>query len=106
VTNQESLIKELIKKKKFRGVELHHQGLNINYFKKHRKNWPHLEVTALSNKNKIAEALEFYNRPVLGVQFHPEYTFGKTRKSIFKWLLKRSCFNKVMSKKLNEGKIE
>ena len=104
ITNEESLIKELVGKTNFRGVELHHQGLNIEYFEKHRKNWPHLEVTAFSNGDKIAEALEFYDRPVLGVQFHPEYTFGSTRRGIFKWLLKRACFNKVMGKKLSEGK--
>lgn len=104
VQNPESLIQELVGRRKFRGVELHHQGLNVAYFNKHRSNWPHLEVTALSNGNKIAEALEFYNRPILGVQFHPEYTFGSARRGIFKWLLKRSCFNKVMSKKINKGK--
>lgn len=104
VINEESLIKEVIGRSNFRGVELHHQGLNMDYFQKHREKWPHLEVTALSNGNKIAEALEFYDRPVLGVQFHPEYTFGSVRRGIFKWLLKRACFNKVMGKKLTEGK--
>ena len=103
ITNSESLMAELIRKKRFRAVELHHQGLNIAYFNKHRSSWPHLEVTSLSNSNKIAESLEFYNRPILGVQFHPEYTFGRTRRSIFKWILKRSCFNKVMKDKLTKG---
>ena len=97
VTNSESLIKEVVGRTKFRGVELHHQGLNIAYFNKHRSKWPHLDVTALSNGNKIAEAIEFYDRPILGVQFHPEFTFGSVRRGIFKWLLKRSCFNKVNS---------
>jgi putative glutamine amidotransferase len=103
IIKPESLIKELIGRKSFRAVELHHQGLNLDYFYKHRENWPHLDVTALSNGNKIAESLEFYNRPILGVQFHPEYTFGNTRRGIFQWLLKRSCFNKVMGKKLTKG---
>ncbi len=102
IHKEESLIKEILGRKKFRAVELHHQGLNLDYFYKHRENWPHLDVTALSNGNKIAEALEFYNRPVLGVQFHPEYTFGNTRKGIYRWLLKRACFNKVMGKKLTQ----
>ncbi len=102
ITKPESLLAELVGRTKFRGVELHHQGLNIDYFQKNRSNWPHLEVSALSNGNKIAESLEFYNRPVLGVQFHPEYMFGSARRGIYKWLLKRACFNKVMGKKLTE----
>ena len=101
ITNPESLISELIGRKNFKGVELHHQGLNMSYFNKHRENWPQLEVTALSNGDKIAEALEFYDRPILGVQFHPEYTFGKPRRNIFKWLLKRACFNKVIGSQLS-----
>lgn len=102
VTKKDSLIYEIMKKRKFRAVELHHQGLNLDYFYKHRENWPHLEVTALSNRNKIAEVLEFKDRPILGVQFHPEYTFGKARRRIFKWLLKRACVNKVV-KSRNKG---
>jgi len=102
-TNPESLLHEIIGRKKFKGVELHHQALNLDYFAEHRSNWPHIEVTALSNKNNVAESLEFYKRPILGVQFHPEYTFGRVRKNIFRWLLKRACFNKIMGSKLNRG---
>ena len=99
VQNQESLIKEVVRKNKFRAVELHHQGLNIPYFNANKSQWPHLEVTGLSNKNRIAEVLEFYNRPIIGVQFHPELTFGKVRRGLFKWLLKRSCLNHTQNKK-------
>lgn len=105
ITNEESLIAELMGRKSFRAVELHHQGLNVAYFNKHREKWPHLEVTALSNGGHIAEVLEFYKRPILGVQFHPEYTFGKPRRTIFSWLLKRACFNKVMGEKLTKGTL-
>lgn len=100
VTNEESLIQEVIGRTRFRAVELHHQGLRLDYFLENKERWPHLEVTTISNRDKIAESLEFYNRPILGVQFHPEYTFGKVRRGIFKWLLKRSCFNKVMKNKI------
>lgn len=93
IQNKESLLQEIIGKSSFRGVELHHQGINIDYYNKHKAAWPNIEITALSNSDKIAESIEFYDRPVLGVQFHPEYTFGKVRRGIFKWLLKRSCFN-------------
>lgn len=100
VTNKESLIYKVRGKRKFRGVELHHQGLRVPYFQKNRAKWPYLDVTAYSNKGNVAEVIEFYNRPVMGVQFHPEYTFGKTRRSIFSWLLKRAC----MKKKLTQTK--
>lgn len=94
LTNKDSLIYNIRGKSKFLGVELHHQGVRTDYFKKHRNKWPHLDITGFSNDGKISEVIEFYNRPVLGVQFHPEYTFGKTRKSIFSWLLKRACMKK------------
>ncbi len=106
VLNPESLIKELIPRDQFRAVELHHQGLRLDYYLQHKEEWPQLEVTAVSNQNKIAEVLEFYNRPILGVQFHPEYTFGKVRRGVFKWLLKRACFNKIMGKKLTTKEIK
>lgn len=99
VTNKESLIYKIRGKTKFRGVELHHQGLRVPYFQKNRGRWPYLDVTAYSNNGKIAEVIEFYNRPVMGVQFHPEYTFGKTRRSIFSWLLKRACMKKKLTQK-------
>ncbi len=94
ITNNESLIASLQNRKSFRGVELHHQGLRVDYFNKNRSRWPNLDVTGYSHSGRIAEVLEFYNRPVLGVQFHPEYTFGKTRRSIFSWLLNRACIKK------------
>lgn len=99
VTDSRSLIKKIVGRKSFRGVELHHQGLRLDYFNRHRDLWPHLKVTGVSNKKRIAEVLEFSNRPVLGVQFHPEYTFGKVRRSIFDWLLNSSCENKKLKNK-------
>lgn len=98
VTNKESLIYDIQRKSSFRAVELHHQGLRLDYFQNHKERWPHLDVTAVSNGGKIAETIEFYNRPVLGVQFHPEYTFGKTRKNLFSWLLQRSCMKKIFER--------
>jgi putative glutamine amidotransferase len=98
VTNKESLLYEIQKRTKFRAVENHHQGLRIDYFNTHVAKWPHLAITSTSNKGKIAESLEFNNRPVIGVQFHPEMTFGKTRRRMFSWLLKRACMNKMRRK--------
>ena len=91
IIKKDSLIRSLQKRKSFRAVENHHQGLRVDYYQKNINKWPHLEVTAYSNRGRIAEVLEFLNRPVLGVQFHPEYTFGKTRRTTFSWLLNRAC---------------
>jgi putative glutamine amidotransferase len=99
INNDESVIASLQKRKTFRGVEIHHQGLRVDYYNKHQSRWPQLEVTGTSHSGRIAEVLEFYNRPVLGVQFHPEYTFGKTRRSIFSWLLNRACIKKNITRK-------
>lgn len=98
ITDKESLLYSIRGKEKFRAVEIHHQGLRVDYFNKFRERWPHLNVTAYSHKGRIAEGLEFYNRPVLGIQYHPEYTFGKTRKSHFSWLLKRACMKKNLTR--------
>jgi len=99
VKNKNSLIFDIQKRSKFKAVELHHQGLRLDYYNKHKTRWPGVEVTGVSNKNRIAEVLEFDNRPVLGVQFHPEYTFGRTRKRIFSWLLNRACIKKKLTRK-------
>lgn len=94
VTNPESVIQESVGKSRFWGVQYHHQGLRLDYYNQHKQRWPHLEVTAVSNGGEIAEVIEFYNRPILGVQFHPEWTFGKVRGGVFQWLLNRACHKK------------
>lgn len=99
VTNPESIVQSEIRDDKFRAVKYHHQGLRLNYFNQYKDRWPHLEVTSVSNRGKIAESLEFYNRPVVGVQYHPEWTFGKVRRGLFGWLLNRACLKKQNDKK-------
>lgn len=98
VTNPESVVQSEIRDDKFRAVKYHHQGLRLNYFNEHAERWPNLEVTSVSNRGKIAESLEFYDRPVLGVQYHPEWTFGKVRRGLFGWLLNRACLKKQNDK--------
>ena len=94
VTNADSLISGIMKKNEFWGVQLHHQALRLDYFNKNKDKWPHLNISAVSNEGKIAEVLEFKNKPILGVQFHPEYTLGKVRNRIFTWLLTKACEKK------------
>lgn len=87
-----SMISQVRKKRRFLGVKNHHQGLRVPYYHLNQARFPNLKVTAHSNQGLIAEAIEFKNRPhALGVQYHPEYTFGKTRRSHFKWLLTKAC---------------
>jgi putative glutamine amidotransferase len=93
VTEPESSISSIMKKKSFLGVELHHQALRIPYFNENRDQFKNVNITGVSNNGKIAEVIEFSDRPVIGVQFHPEYTFGKVRRKIFKWFLNKACLN-------------
>lgn len=92
----ETLMNELFKKT-FKGFERHHQGIRVSYFKKNISQWPHLKITAYSNKGLIAESLEFENRPVIGVQFHPENDFGFERNRIFGWLIDKARVHKKIT---------
>lgn len=74
----------------FRAFKRHHQGIRVSYFKEHAERWPHLSITSYSNQGLIAESLEFTNRPVLGVQFHPENDFSFERNRIIGWLLQKA----------------
>ncbi len=71
----------------FKGFERHHQGIRVSYFKEHQSRWSNLKITSYSNSGTIAESLEFADRPVFGVQFHPENDFGFERNRIFGWLI-------------------
>lgn len=80
----------------FLGFERHHQGIRVSYFQKHSDRWPNLSITAYSNNGLIAESLEFSDRPVLGVQFHPENDFGFERNRIFGWLIEKAILRKQL----------
>ena len=100
VEDHDSLMKELFPALTFLGFEQHHQGIRVDYYRKHQVRWPNVKVTAYSNKSLIAESMEFTDRPVLGVQFHPEKDFGNERRSIFGWFL-----NKAQSRKSKGFKV-
>ena len=89
----ESLMNELFSGS-FKGFERHHQGIRVPYFQENFARWPHLKITSFSNKRRIAESLEFRNRPVVGVQFHPENDFGFERNRIFGWLIEKALQRK------------
>lgn len=86
----ESLMNEFFSHS-FMGWKLHHQGIRVNYFQKNIHRWPHLKITSFSNSGKIAESLEFADRPILGTQFHPEYDLGEERHDVFEWFLKKAA---------------
>ncbi|MBD65078.1 MAG: hypothetical protein CME62_07720 [Halobacteriovoraceae bacterium] len=94
LNDEPSLIKSILKYSSFRGYKYHHQGIRVDYFKQHQaERWPDIKLTAYSNRGRIAEAMEFEGRPILGTQFHPEIDFWTERKRIFSWLLDQSCEN-------------
>jgi len=92
-----SLMNELFSQS-FKGFERHHQGIRVSYFNENAARWPQLQVTSYSNRGLIAESLEFKNRPVLGVQFHPENDFGFERNRIFGWLIDKAMERKRLNK--------
>lgn len=90
----QSVINELFADS-FRAFKRHHQGIRVPYFQANAHRWAHLRITSYSNQGKIAESLEFSNRPVLGVQFHPENDFGFERNRIFGWLIEKAKERKL-----------
>ena len=92
IPDSDSLIGQVLNYSSFYGYKNHHQGLRVPYFKKHQaERWPHIKITATSNKGRIAEAIEFDNRPIVATQFHPEIDRGDENSRIFSWVLDNSC---------------
>jgi len=73
------------------GFKIHHQGVNMEYWKANSSRHPQLKVTATSHEGRIAEVLERRDRPVLGVQFHPEKSDEAVKLGVYKWFLERAC---------------
>lgn len=82
---------EVYRNDSFLGYEMHHQGLRVPYYREHADLYPDVRVSALSNNGKIAEGIEYLNRPAIGVQYHPEKSLTTASAPIFRWLLNRSC---------------
>lgn len=86
-----STLDSIYKNDSFLGYKLHHQGLRVPYYSQHSENYPDVRVTAYSHDGKIAEGIEYLNRPAIGVQYHPEKSLTSASAPIFRWLLTRSC---------------
>ncbi len=91
VTDPDSLMSQIYKKKQFKGLELHHQGVRVDYYQRHEADYPLTRVTSYSNSDLVAESLEYLHRPALGVQYHPEKSFTTTAYPVFNWFLKKGC---------------
>lgn len=74
-----------------KGFKIHHQGIRVPYFSENESQYPNVKLTAFSHDNKIAEAIEYSDRPALGVQYHPERSFSAASTPIFKWFLTKAC---------------
>ncbi len=75
----------------FYATKLHHQGIRVSYYFNKASDYPNVRLTSFSHKKKIAESLEYQNRPALGVQFHPEMSLPN---NIFEWFLNKACERK------------
>lgn len=91
VPKGDSLMRSIYGSMHFRGFKQHHQGLRVPYYLEHKDEYPQVRVTAYSNHNQIAEALEYTHRPALGVQYHPEKSLFRTSGPVIKWFLKKAC---------------
>lgn len=87
----DSLMSEFYGTRKMKGFKYHHQGLRVPYYQDNRDHYPQVKVSAYSHEGRIAEAIEYLNRPALGVQFHPEKSWNRTTYPIFKWLFTKAC---------------
>lgn len=90
-TEKDSLMSSLYSGRSFRGVELHHQGIRVDYYQAHQGDYPNVKVSAYSNNGRVAEAIEYKNRTALGIQYHPEKSLPHVAYPVFKWFLTKAC---------------
>ncbi len=92
----------------FSGYKNHHQAINLEFYKKHKSLYPDAMITGISNHGKIAEVLEFADRPAVGVQFHPERSNAHVKKALYKKFLTDACNSVRLStpnQKIKYGKM-
>jgi gamma-glutamyl-gamma-aminobutyrate hydrolase PuuD len=98
ITSSESLMDYLYGDKNFRGYQLHHQGIRVDYYEAHKNDFPSVNVSAFSNQGLVAEAIEYKGMTALGVQYHPEFSLPETAYPIYKWFLTKACEYKASLK--------
>ena len=91
VKDEESLMSSLYGEKKFSGFQMHHQGIRVDYYEAHKNEYPNVNVTAYSNKDLVAEAIEYKGMTALGVQYHPEKSLPSATYPVYKWFLTKAC---------------
>jgi len=99
VVKEESNLAQYIGNSEIKGYKNHHQAIHLKYFNDLQKKgfFSNVLITGVSNKGKIVEVIEFQNRPSMGVQFHPEKSSEKIRRSVFSSFLVNACKNKRRS---------
>jgi putative glutamine amidotransferase len=95
-SGEPSIMSEIHRNESVRGFKLHHQGIRVDYYLKHKTRWPQSRVTSWSNGGLIAESLEYTHRPALGVQYHPERSLTGAAAPVFRWFLERACDYKLL----------
>lgn len=94
-----SAASKIFSKEKIMGRKYHHQAIDLNYFEKNKSKFSNMKVVGHSHNGKIAELIEFTDRPALGVQFHPEHKNSDfhVQKEVFGWLLDIAIIKKESS---------
>jgi GxxExxY protein len=59
ITESPSLMSSLYGDNKFRAVELHHQGIRVDYYEANKQSYPQVSVSSYSNNGMIAESIEY-----------------------------------------------
>lgn len=84
-----------LKKQYITGYKNHHQAVDLNYYNYYKRTrFSDVTISGVSNHGKIAEILEFRDRPMLGLQFHPERSVKETRRAVYNYFLINACKNK------------
>lgn len=91
---------KFVDKKYLLGYKNHHQAINLNFFKKYKRLgfYKRIIISAVSNKGKIAEIMEYKGRPILGIQFHAERSVKATKEAVYHYFLINSCLYKRSKK--------
>lgn len=87
---QGTSLHHIVSEKNFRAFKNQHQAIRLPYLESHKEKWPHINVSAHSHNGQMVEAIEFSDRPVIGVQFHPELTLDAAPRKLFSWIVKEA----------------